>query len=126
MDKNVLGTELVSCGCQPKTGYFRDGLCRTHSTDYGTHVVCAEVTQEFLDFTRRRGNDLTTPRPEWDFPGLRAGDRWCLCITRWLEAQAAGVAPPVILEATHERSLKYTSVEILEAYGLKSDENSGV
>lgn len=98
---NVLGTGLEACCDNPPTGYFRDGFCRTIQVDAGTHVLCAVVTQEFLDYTKSRGNDLSTPKPAWDFPGLVPGSKWCLCISRWLEAEQAGKAPFVVLEATH-------------------------
>jgi hypothetical protein len=101
------------------TGFFRDGICRTHAQDVGTHVVCAVMTDEFLDYTRSRGNDLSTPRPEFDFPGLKAGDGWCLCVLRWKEAVNAGVAPPVRLEATHEKALDYVSLEVLKAHAIQ-------
>jgi uncharacterized protein (DUF2237 family) len=116
MLKNVLGTELQSCCLDPLTGYFRDGLCRTMAQDTGTHVVCAVMTDAFLRYTHSKGNDLTTPRPEWQFPGLRAGDKWCLCISRWLEAEAAGLAPNIILEATHEKALEFASLDLLKTY----------
>ena len=100
--KNVLGGALATCGTDPTTGFYRDGCCNTGPQDAGTHTVCAVMTDEFLRFTANRGNDLSTPRPEFDFPGLKPGDRWCLCAGRWAEAEAAGVAPPVVLDATHE------------------------
>lgn len=117
--KNVLGGELNSCCTDPMTGFFRDGFCHTHEQDVGTHVVCAVMTDEFLDFTRSRGNDLTTPRPEFDFPGLKAGDGWCLCVLRWKEAYEAGVAPPVKLEATHEKALNYVTLEALKSHAIQ-------
>ena len=104
-DRNVHGGPLASCSREPLTGFFRDGCCRTGPGDTGVHTVCAVMTPEFLEFTVRAGNDLVTQQPQWDFPGLLAGDRWCLCASRWLEAAQAGAAPPVVLEATHERSL---------------------
>jgi hypothetical protein len=113
---NVLGTALQPCCTDPATGYFRDGFCRTMQEDSGTHVLCAVVTQEFLDFTKSRGNDLSTPIPQWSFPGLKPGSKWCLCISRWLEAERAGKAPFVILEATHEKALEYTTLELLKKY----------
>ncbi|MCA9547688.1 MAG: DUF2237 domain-containing protein [Myxococcales bacterium] len=112
---SVLGTELSECGCQPMTGWFRDGHCRTDHHDLGRHVVCARVTAEFLAFSKAKGNDLSTPRPELDFPGLQPGDRWCLCALRWQEAFDAGVAPPVVLEATHERALQFVTLSDLKA-----------
>jgi uncharacterized protein (DUF2237 family) len=114
--KNVLGSPLVPCSYDPLTGYFRDGCCHTDAQDAGSHVICARVTQAFLEFSTRRGNDLVTPRPEYRFRGLRDGDRWCLCALRWKEALAAGVAPPVVLESTHERALDYVSLEQLRAH----------
>ncbi len=117
--KNVLGTELVPCSYDPLTGYFRDGCCRTDAQDAGSHVVCARVTQAFLDFSRARGNDLVTPRPEFRFRGLQPGDRWCLCALRWKEALEAGVAPPVVLEGTHQRALDYVTLEQLQAHAYQ-------
>ena len=117
-DKNVLGGELLACSYAPLTGYFRDGCCRTIEEDQGTHVVCAKVTADFLVFSQRRGNDLSTPRPEYRFAGLKPGDRWCLCATRWVEALDAGVAPPVVLEATHERVLDFVSLDVLRRHAL--------
>lgn len=117
--KSVLGTVLEQCGCNPMTGFFRDGYCHTQSQDVGRHTVCAIVTDEFLQFTRGRGNDLSTPAPQYGFPGLKAGDRWCLCVARWKEAFDAGVAPPVILEATHELALQTVSLEELRTKQLQ-------
>ena len=116
--KNVLGTPLTQCGCNPMTGFYRDGFCHTETRDFGRHTVCAVVTDEFLTFTRSRGNDLSTPAPRFNFPGLKAGDRWCLCVSRWKEAFDADVAPPVILEATHERALTVTTLAELESKAL--------
>lgn len=113
---NVLGTALVPCSYDPLTGYLRDGCCHTDALDQGSHVICARVTQAFLDFSRARGNDLVTPRPEHRFRGLQPGDRWCLCALRWQEALAAGVAPPVVLESTHQRALDYLTLEQLHAH----------
>ena len=115
-DRNVLGGELLACSYAPLTGFFRDGCCRTGADDAGTHVVCARVTAEFLAFSRERGNDLSTPRPEFRFAGLKPGDRWCLCATRWLEAWEAGVAPPVVLEATHEKVLDFVALSSLKRH----------
>jgi len=115
---NVLGTELVPCSYDPLTGYFRDGCCHTDMHDLGSHVVCAKVTDEFLEFSRSRGNDLSTPRPEYRFAGLKDGDRWCLCALRWKEALAAGVAPAVVLESTHARALDFVTVEQLQEYAF--------
>lgn len=114
MAKNVLGEELEPCCNKIKTGYFRDGFCRTDELDYGRHVVCAEVTAEFLTYTKAQGNDLSTPRPQWQFPGLKPGDRWCLCALRWKEALEDGFAPPVILASTHIKALEYLSLEDLK------------
>lgn len=100
------------------TGFYRDGFCRTGPGDTGLHTVCAEMTAEFLEFSRKRGNDLVTPAPEWDFPGLKPGDRWCLCVTRWKEAHDAGVAPPVSLRATHESALEWVDLEDLRDHAL--------
>lgn len=118
--KNVLGKELEACCFDPKTGFFRDGFCNTNQYDHGTHVVCAVITDAFLSFTLTRGNDLTTPRPEFDFPGLKPGDGWCLCALRWVEAYQAGVAPPVKLNATHEKVLEYIPLEALKAHSIDS------
>ena len=115
-ERNVLGGPLASCSREPLTGFFRDGCCRTGADDSGVHTVCAVMTKEFLEFSVRAGNDLVTPQPQWDFPGLQAGDRWCLCAGRWLEAARAGVAPPVILAATHERSLAVVPLDLLERH----------
>lgn len=115
MSKNVLGTSLALCCKSPKTGFYRDGYCRTDQADQGRHVVCAQVTQEFLDFTKSKGNDLMTPRLEFNFSGLKPGDKWCLCALRWKEAFDAGYAPPVILEATHIKALDYISLESLKS-----------
>ncbi|GIX05167.1 MAG: hypothetical protein KatS3mg114_1036 [Planctomycetaceae bacterium] len=114
--KNVLGTELEVCSMNPRTGWFRDGCCHTGPGDYGLHVVCARVTQEFLEFQRSRGNDLITPHPEYDFPGLQPGDQWCVCVERWKEALEAGVACPVVLKATHISALEFVSLEDLLAH----------
>ncbi|MFZ3376140.1 MAG: DUF2237 domain-containing protein [Chthoniobacterales bacterium] len=114
--RNVLGTELECCCSHPVTGYFRDGYCRTDATDVGHHFVCAEMTVEFLEFSARRGNDLITAIPEYDFPGLKPGDRWCLCVERWCEALEADCAPPVVLEATYAGALEYVSLSELKAH----------
>lgn len=119
--RNVLGGPLADCSRRPLTGYFRDGSCRTGSDDRGVHVVCARVTEEFLRFSRDRGNDLITPRLDLGFAGLRPGDRWCLCAARWKEALAAGVAPPVVLEATHVAALEFVSLDELRAHALPAD-----
>lgn len=111
--KNVLGGPLASCSTDPMTGFFRDGCCTTGPQDRGRHVVCAIMTQAFLSFSKARGNDLSTPRPEYQFPGLNPGDSWCLCAARWREAFEAGVAPQVHLEATHEAALQVVELEHL-------------
>jgi uncharacterized protein len=116
--KNILGEELKDCSHDPKTGFFRDGCCRTRTDDTGRHVVCAKVTKEFLEFSVRVGNDLSTPMPEYNFPGLKPGDKWCVCALRWQEALEAGFAPPVDLHATHERALDYIDLEDLKLHSL--------
>ncbi len=120
MTLNVLGTPLVPCSYDPLTGYFRDGCCQTDETDHGSHLVCARVTQAFLVFSLQRGNDLMTPRPEFRFAGLKAGDRWCLCANRWKEALAAGVAPPVVLESTHAKALEFVELAQLREHAFVS------
>ncbi len=120
MPNNVLGTPLVPCSYDPLTGYFRDGCCNTDETDGGSHLVCARVTQEFLVFSLQRGNDLMTPRPEYRFAGLKPGDRWCLCATRWKEALEAGLAPPVVLESTHAKALEFVSLDTLRQHAYVS------
>lgn len=117
--RNVLGGPLRACSFDPLTGFFRDGCCRTRGDDEGQHVVCARVTQEFLSYALSRGNDLITPRPDWRFAGLKPGDRWCLCAARWLEAWKAGVAPPVVLESTHEKALEVVPLDVLQAYAYQ-------
>lgn len=114
--RNVLGGPLRACSYDPVTGFFRDGCCRTRGDDEGQHVVCARMTPAFLSYSLSRGNDLMTPRPQWRFPGLQAGDRWCLCAARWLEAWRAGVAPPVVLDSTHELALEVIPLELLQAF----------
>jgi len=116
--KNVLGGELKSCSEQPVTGFFRDGCCNTGPHDTGAHTVCAELTAEFLQFSKNAGNDLSTPRPEFAFPGLNPGDRWCLCAARWVEAFEAGAAPRVVLESTHERTLDYVPLATLRRFAI--------
>ncbi len=113
---NVLGEPLESCSEEPMTGFFRDGCCNTSDEDLGSHTVCVEVTREFLEFSRFRGNDLSTPVPEFGFPGLKSGDRWCLCAARWLEAQQHGMAPRVMLRGTHQRALEIVSLDLLKEY----------
>ena len=116
MQLNVFNQPLQMCCTAPLTGYFRDGFCKTTNQDTGTHTVCAIVTKAFLEYSASRGNDLMTPMPYWNFPGLKAGDKWCLCISRWLEAEKAGKAPFLVLEATHIKSLQYTTLELLKKY----------
>ena len=122
MENNVFGEPIQICCTKPMTGYFRDGLCRTVSEDTGTHTVCAIMTNEFLEFSALKGNDLITPMPYYNFPGLKEGDKWCLCVTRWIEAEKEGKAPKLILEATHEKTLEYTSMDklIKHAFKIKS------
>lgn len=115
---NVLGGPLATCSLQPLTGWFRSGCCETTADDLGSHTVCAQVTEAFLEFSRARGNDLITPAPAYGFPGLRPGDRWCLCVTRWKEALAAGVAPPVVLAATHRAALAVVTLDELRAHAV--------
>jgi hypothetical protein len=116
--KNVLGGTLRACSTDPTTGFYRTGRCETGPQDRGKHVVCAEMTDDFLRFTKSKGNDLSTPRPEWEFPGLEPGDRWCVCAARWQEALEAGVAPPVVLAATHRKALEVLALEDLKAHAL--------
>ena len=116
--RNVLGSPLTACSYAPLTGYFRTGCCDTDETDLGRHVVCIKATAEFLAFSAKAGNDLSTPRPEYRFRGVQAGDRWCLCALRWLEAHEAGVAPPVVLEATHESALQLIPFELLREFAV--------
>lgn len=118
--KNVLGEPLQLCCNNPKTGFYRDGYCHTGPDDAGVHVVCAHMTDEFLEFTKSKGNDLSSPIPAFGFPGLKAGDRWCLCVSRWKEAREAGVAPPVLLSATHEKALQIVSLDQLISHEYKA------
>jgi len=117
-ETNVLGGALAPCSVEPRTGFYRDGCCNTGPEDLGLHVVCAQMTAEFLAFSARQGNDLSTPRPELGFPGLKPGDRWCLCASRWREAFEAGVAPPVVLSATHEETLAVVPLDDLKRAAL--------
>ncbi len=112
---NILGQPLQLCSTAPMTGFFRDGCCTTGPMDHGSHTVCAVMTEAFLEFTRHQGNDLITPRPEFDFPGLKPGDRWCLCASRWEDARQAGVAPPVIADATHQAAQRLADRDALLA-----------
>ncbi|MEM7792649.1 MAG: DUF2237 domain-containing protein [Verrucomicrobiota bacterium] len=116
MAQNVLGTELIACSMDPVTGFFRNGVCETCADDHGMHTVCAQMTDEFLKFSREQGNDLITPIPEYQFPGLVAGDFWCLCMGRWIEAHAAGCAPRLKLEATHASVLEFVDLDILKTF----------
>lgn len=116
--KNVLGRPLGDCSKAPMTGFFRDGCCNTSDEDTGSHTVCAVVTADFLRFSKSRGNDLSTPAPQFGFPGLKPGDRWCLCASRWREALQAGAAPLVVLGATHERALEIVSLEDLKRHAI--------
>lgn len=116
---NIFGEPLISCCNDPLTGYFRDGYCKTDASDRGSHTVCAVMTEEFLTFSQSRGNDLITPRPEFQFPGLKPGDKWCLCALRWKEALEAGVAPLVVLEASNEKTLEYVNINDLIAHAAK-------
>ena len=116
--KNVLGTALKTCGTDPMTGFFRDGCCNTSDDDQGIHTVCAEVTEDFLQFSKEAGNDLSTPRPDFGFQGLKPGDRWCLCAARWAEAADAGMAPRVVLEATHARTLDLVPLAQLQRFAI--------
>lgn len=120
MAKNVLGGPLETCCLSPRTGFYRTGRCDTGPEDFGLHLVCVRVTDEFLAFSREAGNDLSTPHPEFGFPGLVPGDRWCLCVTRWKEALDAGLAPPVHLEATHVSTLEFVDLEDLRAHAVEA------
>ena len=119
--KNILGTPLQTCSSDPMTGWFRDGCCETEAGDRGRHLVCAVMTADFLTFSKSKGNDLSTPRPEYRFPGLKPGDRWCLCLERWKEAHAAGCAPQVVLEGTHQIALERVPLETFQAFANKTD-----
>jgi len=121
--KNVLGSKLVICCTSPLTGFYRNGRCDVDVSDFGTHSVCAQITAEFLKYTQSLGNDLITPVPAYNFPGLKPGDRWCLCAGRWVEAKNAGFAPPIVLESTHEVTLQYVSLEELKKYALAKSED---
>lgn len=117
-DRNVLGGTLRPCSNAPRTGFYRDGCCNTGPEDTGLHVVCAQMTREFLAFARGQGNDLITPAPQFGFPGLKPGDRWCVCAGTWRQAHEAGVAAPVVLEATHEETLAVIPLDALKAHAL--------
>ncbi len=114
--RNVLGEPLVACSFEPLTGFYRDGCCKTGPEDVGSHLVCAIMTDDFLEFSKQAGNDLSTPRPQWRFPGLVAGDQWCLCVQRWKEAFYAGCAPKIKLESTHINALQVVELDILKLY----------
>ena len=118
IQRNVLGGPLGVCSDKPLTGFFRDGCCNTSDEDAGSHTVCVVLTAEFLEFSKARGNDLSTPRPEYDFPGLQPGDFWCICVTRWVEAYQAGIAPPVKVQACHHAVLSYVPLNILMEYAV--------
>ena len=120
-DLNVLGEPLQPCSMSPLTGFYRDGCCKTGEDDQGKHIVCAEMTEDFLNYTKSRGNDLTTAIPQFGFPGLKPGDQWCLCASRWKEALDAGKAPPVQLRATHEAALEIVSLDELQHHALPDD-----
>jgi hypothetical protein len=118
--KNVLGSDLQTCSTKPLTGFYRNGCCDTGVDDEGLHLVCTQVTAEFLAFSVSRGNDLVTPHPQWGFPGLKPGDRWCVCVTRWKEAFEGGAAAPVVLEATHISALEFVDLEDLKAHAVEA------
>ena len=118
---NVFGAPLIPCGTSPMTGVYRNGCCDTGPFDAGTHTVCAIVTDAFLQFSKSKGNDLTRAYPQYNFPGLVAGDRWCLCVSRWLEAYRAEVAPPVILKACHQKTLEYVTLDCLKEFAIDDD-----
>ncbi|MGH3333871.1 MAG: DUF2237 family protein [Nocardioidaceae bacterium] len=122
---NVLGGELEPCGTDPVTGFYRDGCCSTGPEDVGSHTVCAVVTREFLEHQKSVGNDLTTPHPEWRFPGLEPGDRWCVVAARWLQAHEAGVAAPVVLASTHERALDIVPLPLLREHAVDVPSDPG-
>ncbi len=121
MAKNVFGGELIACSTDPMTGFFRTGTCDTCGDDHGMHTVCAEVTDDFLEFSKAAGNDLSTPRPEYRFPGLSHGDRWCICLPRWLEALEANAACKIVLEATHMSAIEHISMGTLLKYAVDAD-----
>jgi len=121
MANNVFGESLITCGTEPMTGFYRDGCCNSDEEDAGIHSVCVVLTDDFLAFSKAAGNDLSTPRPEYTFPGLKAGDRWCLCAARWVEAHRGGCAPKVVLEATHERTLELVELRELVKHAFRSD-----
>ena len=118
----MFGGDLIVCSADPVTGFFRNGKCDTCGDDHGMHTVCAEMTEDFLAFSRSVGNDLSTPHPEYRFPGLKGGDRWCLCLPRWLEALEAGVAPRIVLQATHMSAIEHVDMETLLKYAVDADQ----
>ena len=126
MANNVFGEPLIPCSEDPLTGFYRDGCCNTGDEDHGVHTVCAVMTHEFLEFSKKAGNDLSTPRPMYNFPGLKEGDRWCLCAPRWVEAWNEGKAPKVILQATHEKTLDYVPLDVLVKFAYKEAESDSV
>jgi len=119
MATNVFGQPMITCGTEPLTGFYRDGCCNSEEEDAGVHSVCAVMTDDFLAYSKAKGNDLSTPRPEFMFSGLKAGDRWCLCVTRWVDAFQEGMAPLVVLEATHERTLDHIDLKELVKYAWR-------
>ena len=121
--QNVLGTKLQSCNCNPMTGWYRDGFCKTDPTDLGMHTVCAVMTESFLSYSKAQGNDLSTPMPQYNFPGLGVGDHWCLCAPRWKQAYDDGMAPMVNLEATEESTLKIIDLAILKEFDYRRIQN---
>ncbi len=123
--RNVLGGPLQVCSVSPLTGFVRDGFCQTGPQDIGSHTVCVQVTDAFLQYSKERGNDLSTPVPDYGFPGLKEGDRWCVCAARWLQAAEEGMAPPVVLEATHVGALKKITLADLEYHGLRAQGQPG-
>ncbi len=125
MPLNVLGGDLATCSMNPRTGWFRDGCCNTDGNDNGVHTVCAVMTESFLEFSASMGNDLSTPMPQYGFPGLKPGDQWCLCAPRWAEALEAGMAPKVVLAATHARTLDWCNLEDLKNYAIDADVDAG-
>lgn len=122
MDKNIFGQPLIPCSTEPMTGFYRDGCCNTGDEDRGVHTVCVELTEEFLEFSKSCGNDLSTPIPQFGFDGLKPGDKWCLCAARWVEALRSGKAPKVILEATNEKTLEYVDIDTLISYAVRKIE----
>lgn len=124
MSNNVFGEPIITCSTDPLTGFYRNGCCDTGEEDHGVHTVCVEVTAEFLEFSSASGNDLSTPYPQYGFPGLVPGDRWCLCASRWMESYHAGLAPKVVLEATHEKMLEFIPLPELIKFALKKDQGT--